>query len=334
MVRIVFFGTSAFSVTTLERLLAAPYPVVGVVTQPDRPRGRGQQTIEAPVKQLASARGIPVLQPEKLKDPAFLDSLAALEPDLGVVAAYGKILPDAVLAGPRRGLINVHASLLPKYRGAAPIHRAIMAGEPQTGITIIRLVREMDAGPMLASEARAIGPDETSDAVERDLAQIGAALLVRSVADLDAGRAREVAQDERGVTFAPRLTKQDGLIDWNAPASAVHNRVRGLHPWPHAYTFLGEARYVILRTAVCHRDEVPGPRTGVPCPTPGQVLEARRDRLIVAAGRSSDGSPSPHASAVAILQIQPESGRALATRDFLAGHRIAPASTFRSSPGS
>ena len=185
------------------------------------------------------------------------------------------MLPDAVLAAPRQGLINVHASLLPKYRGAAPVHRAIMAGEQQTGITIIRLVREMDAGPMLASEARAIGPDETSDAVERDLAQIGAALLVRSVADLDAGRAREVAQDERGVTFAPRLTKQDGLIDWNEPASAVHNRVRGLHPWPHAYTFLGDARYVILHTAVSQGDEVPEPRTGLPCPTPGQVLEAR-----------------------------------------------------------
>ena len=333
MVRIVFFGTPAFSVPTLERLLAAPYPVVGVVTQPDRPRGRGHQTTEAPVKQLARTRGIPVLQPEKLKDPAFLDSLAALEADLGVVAAYGKMLPDAVLTAPRRGLINVHASLLPKYRGAAPVHRAIMAGEQQTGITIIRLVREMDAGPMLASEARAIGPEETSDAVERDLAQIGAALLVRSVADLDAGRAREVAQDERGVTFAPRLTKQDGLIDWNEPASAVHNRVRGLHPWPHAYTFLGEERYVILHTAVCQGDEVPEPRTGLPCSTPGQVLEARGDRLIVAAGHGSDGSPSPHGSAVAILQIQPEGRRALATREFLAGHRIAPASTFRSSPG-
>ena len=327
MVKIVFFGTPAFSVPTLERLLASPYPVVAVVTQPDRPRHRGHQTSESPVKQVAHARNIPVLQPEKLKDPTFLDSLTAFRPDLGVVSAYGKILPEAVLAAPRLGLINVHASLLPKYRGAAPVHRAIMAGERQTGITIIRLMREMDAGPMLAREVRGIGPDETSDDVERDLAQLGAELLLRSVDDLAADRAREVPQDEHQASYAPRLTKTDGLIDWGEPAQAVHNRVRGLHPWPHAYTFLGDARYVILRTAICQHDELPDWGAGAASPSPGQVLEARGDRLVVAAGPAGCGS------AVAIVRIQPEGRRVLATREFLAGRRIAPASTFRSSPG-
>ena len=327
MVKIVFFGTPTFSVPTLERLLTSPHPVVAVVTQPDRPRDRGHQTSESPVKEVARARNIPVLQPEKLKDPTFLDSLVAFQADLGVVAAYGKIFPEAVLAAPRLGLINVHASLLPKYRGAAPVHRAIMAGERQTGITIIRLVRQMDAGPMLGRAARAIGPDETSDDVERDLAQLGAGLLLRSVDDLAADRAREVPQDEHQVTYAPRLTKMDGLIDWREPAQAVHDRVRGLHPWPHAYTFLGDARYVILRTATCQDGELPDWGAGAASHSPGQVLEARGDRLVVAAG------PTEHRSAVAILKIQPEGRRVLATREFLAGHRIAPASTFRSSPG-
>ena len=330
MVKIVFFGTPVFSAPTMERLLASPNPVVAVVTQPDRPRDRGHQTSESPVKQLARSRSIPVLQPEKLKDPTFLDSLATLQPDLGVVAAYGKILPEAVLAAPRLGLINVHASLLPKYRGAAPVHRAIMAGEPRTGITIIRLVREMDAGPMLASEARDIGPDETSDVVERDLAQLGAELLLHCVDALDAGGAREVAQDEHQATYAPRLTKIDGLIDWSDPAHVVHNRVRGLHPWPHAYTFLGDARYVILRTAACRDDEQAQRGAAVPRPSPGQILEARGDRLVVATGPAG---PAGHGSAVAILRIQPEGRRALTTREFLAGHRIAPAAAFRSSPG-
>ena len=326
MVKIVFFGTPAFGVPTMKRLLAASNPVVAAVTQPDRPRGRGHQTSESPVKQLARSRSIPVLQPDKLKDPTFLDSLAALQPDLGVVAAYGKILPQAVLAAPRLGLINVHASLLPQYRGAAPVHRAIMAGEPRTGITIIRLVREMDAGPMLASEARDIGPDETSDVVERDLAQLGAELLLRCVDALDADAGREVAQDEHQATYAPRLTKIDGLIDWNESARAVHNRVRGLHPWPHAYTFLGDTRYVILHTAISRDDEQGQRGAAVPRPSPGQIVEAHGDRLVVAAG------PAGHGSAVAILKIQPEGRRAMTTREFLAGHPIAAAAAFRSPP--
>jgi methionyl-tRNA formyltransferase len=173
--RVVFFGTPEFAVPTLDALLRSRHQVVGVVTQPDRPRGRGQKTSASPVKAAAAAAGLPVLQPERLKDPAFLERLAALGADLGVVAAYGKILTDAVLAMPSLGLINVHASLLPRYRGAAPVHRAIIAGERETGVTIMRVVKALDAGAMIAKVRRAIGPDDTSDEVERDLAGRGPA---------------------------------------------------------------------------------------------------------------------------------------------------------------
>ena len=187
--RIVFFGTPAFAVPTLEALLASRHSVVAVVTQPDRPRGRGQKTTHAPVKAAATAAGVAVLQPDSMKDPGFVAALSALNADLGVVAAYGKILTDVVLAVPRLGMVNVHASLLPRYRGAAPVHRAIIAGERETGITIMRVVRALDAGPMLATARRPIEPDETSEDVERDLARIGAGLAVSTIERLVDGRA-------------------------------------------------------------------------------------------------------------------------------------------------
>ena len=312
--RIVFFGTPEFAVPSLDALLGSRHHVVGVVTQPDRPRGRGQRTTDAPVKSRALQAGIPILQPERLKDPGFLDALTALRPDLGVVAAYGKILTDAVLAAPRLGMINVHASLLPKYRGAAPVHRAIIAGERETGVTIMRVVKELDAGPMLAKATRQIGDDETSDAVERDLAMLGAALLVPVIDALAEHRGQETPQDAAAATYAHRLTKADGLIDWTAPAQTVHNRVRGLHPWPHAYTFCGGQRYIVRRSAVVHGDGIAGP--------PGTVLESAGDRLVVAAG----------SAALQILEIQAEGKRAMPVREFLAGHRLAPGDRFSSAP--
>ena len=316
--KVVFFGTPAFAVPTLERLIASPHEVVAVVTQPDRPRGRGQRVSESPVKQLANAHGIPVLQPQRMKDPPFVDALTAVASDLGVVAAYGRILPDQLLSLPRLRMINVHASLLPRYRGAAPIHRAVMAGETETGITIIRLVREMDAGPMLRRTTRPIGPDDTSDVLERELAEIGAALLMQTVDDLDHGRASEEQQDHALATPAPRLTKSDGVIDWSLPASRVHNQVRGLHPWPHAFSYLHGARYVIRRTALT---EPAPPAQAGRLRKPGEVGEAAGDRLIVATGMGT---------AVAILEIQPEGRRPLPTRAFLAGHPIAVGSIFGS----
>ena len=315
--RIVFFGTPDFAVPTLERLFASRHRVVGIVTQPDRPSGRGQRPHQSPVKRVALGRDIPVLQPERLKDGVFLPALTAWGADLGVVAAYGKILNESVLETPRLGFINVHASLLPKFRGAAPIQRAVMAGENITGVTIIRLVRAMDAGPMLAHASRPIDPDETSDRIERDLAVLGAGLLAGVVENLAAGHVVEVPQDEAEATYAPRLDKSEGLIDWQQPARRVHDQIRGLHPWPHAHTFLEGARYIVLRS---RPEEVPTRSGRSGPPQPGEVLEASGDVLRVATG---DG-------AIRIVEIQPEGRRPLATREFLAGHPLNIGSIFSS----
>jgi methionyl-tRNA formyltransferase len=314
--RIVFFGTPQFAVPTLERLFASGHVVAAVVTQPDRPRGRGQRVSEGPVKATAIARGVPVLQPDRLKTPEFLDAIAAIAPDLGVVAAYGKILPESLLRIPRLGLINVHASLLPRWRGAAPVERAVMAGDVETGVTIMRIVRELDAGAMFDAVARPIALDETAEEVEHDLSVLGADLLVRVVDRLAEGRANETPQDEALVTYAPRLVKEEGLIDWTAPALTIHNKVRGLHPWPHAFTFLGADRYIVLRTS-------PEPSSGPPR-RPGTVLEAAGDRLAIAAGTGS----------VRVREIQAEGRRPMDVRQFLAGHHLSPGACFESSPAS
>jgi len=311
--RIVFFGTPEFAVATLDALLKSRHPVVGVVTRSDRPRGRGHKTTAAPVKVRALEAGLPLLQPERLADPAFLDALAALLPDLGIVAAYGKILTDAVLALPRLGLLNVHASLLPQYRGAAPIHRAIINGDRETGVTIMRVVKALDAGPMLADVRRPVGADETSEEVERDLAALGADLLVSSVDALAAGRAQETPQNDAAASYAHRLTKDDGLVDWAWPAQRIHNLIRGLHPWPHAFTFLGGHRFILRRSTTSPES---------PAAPPGTVLESAGDRLRVASG----------AGTLNVVEIQPEGKRPMAVREFLAGHHIAQGDVFTSQP--
>jgi methionyl-tRNA formyltransferase len=306
--RIVFFGTPAFAVPTLDALLASPHSVVAVVTQPDRPRGRGHKIEDAPVKAHALAASIPVLQPDRLKDPQFVAALRGLGADVGVVAAYGRILTDDVLAAPRLGMLNVHASLLPKYRGAAPVHRAVMAGESRTGVTIMRVVKALDAGPMLAAAPRPIASDETSDAVERDLARLGAALLVASLDAVAAGRAVETPQDESAATYAPRLTKDDAIVDWSRPAVAIHDQIRGLHPWPHAASVVRGRRLILLRSSP----------TAAAAPSPGAVLEAHGDRLIVGTG----------AGALALLQVQPEGKRPMNAREFLAGRPLSVGDRF------
>ena len=304
--RIVFFGTPHFAVPTLQRLLASPHPVCGVVTQPDRPRGRGQRVSELPVKALAVHHGLPVLQPERLRDPAVGDTLRTWTPDLGVVAAYGRLIPDAILALPPLGMINVHASLLPKYRGAAPVQRAVIDGARETGVTIMRVETMLDAGPMLARVRRPIGPDETSDVVERDLAQMGADLLLEVVQQIATGTQHEELQDFMLCSYAPRLTKEEGVLDWTLPASYIHNRVRGLYPWPHAYTYLDGMRLIVLRTRV---EDVPADAP------PGTVVEVARDALHAATG---------HKGRIAIEHVQLEGGRPMPVREFLAGHRVMP----------
>jgi methionyl-tRNA formyltransferase len=311
--RVVFFGTPAFAVPTFEALVASRHGVVGVVTQPDRPRGRGQKPADAPVKARARETGVPLLQPSTLNDPSFVAALASLDADIGVVAAYGKILSERVLAVPRLGMINVHASLLPRYRGAAPVHRAIIAGERETGVTIMRVVKALDAGPMIAAARRPIGPLETSEEVQGDLARIGAALLTLTLDRVAAGDVREEPQDDSAATYAHRITREDGLIDWTWPADRIHNLVRGLHPWPHAYTYLNGARLIILRSAVANQSH------GVP---PGSVVTALGNELRIAAGRE----------VVDLIEIQAEGKRPMSPRDFLAGHRLRPGDRFARTP--
>jgi methionyl-tRNA formyltransferase len=310
--RVVFFGTPEFAVPTLEALLRSRHSVVAVVTQPDRPRGRGQKTSDAPVKARAIEAAVPVLQPATLKDLQFIERLRALNADLGVVAAYGKILNDAVLATPRLGLINVHASLLPRHRGAAPVHRAIVAGDRETGVTIMRVVKALDAGPMMATARRPIGNDENSVGVERDLASIGAALLVATVDDLAAGRATETPQNDAEATYAHRLIKADGLIDWSRTAEQIHNLVRGMHPWPHAFTFLHHERFIV------HRSTWSADDTG----EPGTIVRASGDELAIAAGHGT----------LHIHDIQAEGKRLMHTREFLAGHRLSADDRFSGPP--
>ena len=311
--RVVFFSTPEFAVPTLDVLLTSRHTVVGVVCQPDSPRGRGHKTSAGPVKLRAVGAGVPVLQPERLKDDTFLHSLAAFGADLGVVAAYGRILTDAVLATPPVGLINVHASLLPRHRGAAPVHRAIIAGDRETGVTIMRVVKALDAGPMLATAHRPIGADETSDEVERDLARIGAPLLVETVDGLAAGTIRETPQDDAAATYAHRLTKDDGTLDWRASATHIHDLVRGLHPWPHASTFLHGRRLILLRSSA---SDAPA------AAAPGTVVETKAGDLVVAAGSGR----------VHLVELQAEGKRAMTAREFLAGHRVSPGDRFTPAP--
>jgi methionyl-tRNA formyltransferase len=269
------------------------------------------------VKRLALERGLPVWQPTRLKDDAWLDQVRGLAPDLGVVAAYGRILPEILLALPRLGMINVHASLLPSWRGASPVHRAVMAGDAHTGVSIMRVVQELDAGPVLATATRAIDDTETSADVERDLSTIGAAMLLPVIEAIERGTAVETPQDHAQATFAPRLTKEEGVLDWAQPARAVHNRIRGLHPWPLASSWIGGARLLLLRARPVD------PALHGPAPAPGTVIVASGGRLIVACGDRG---------AVELIEVQPEGRRPMAVRDFLAGHRLAAGARFTATP--
>ena len=305
--RVVFFGTPEFAVPTLAGLLASRHRVVGVVTQPDRPRGRGQQVTASAVKLLALERSVPVLQPEKMRDETFLAALRALDADLGVVAAYGRILTDTMLAIPRLGMVNVHASLLPRWRGAAPIHRAILAGDTETGVTIMRVVRELDAGPMIATLREPIGSTQTTGEVERALATRGAQLLVEVVERIAEGPVPEEPQPATGVTYADRITKADAPIFWWRPAGEIHNQVRALNPWPLASTSIDGARLLIVSTEA-------GVDAAPAGALPGTVLAAQGDRFVVAAGHGT----------VQLLTVKPEGRRAMAAREFLAGHAVPP----------
>ena len=299
--RVAFFGTPAFAVPTLERLVHSHHEVVGVISQPDRARGRGQQVSDAPVKALATSRGLPILQPERLARELFEAAFTALRADIGVVAAYGKILPDWLLATPRLGLINVHASLLPRHRGASPVHRALIGGDAETGITIMRVVKALDAGPMLSQVRLLIGADDTTTLVEAELAARGADLLLATLDEIEHERATETPQDDTLVTYAPKLIKVEGQVDWRRPAREVHNLVRGLWPWPHAYAFLADTRFILHRSRLSPRSTDAAAGT--------ILVASATDGLHVACG----------AGAIEILDLQLAGKRVMSARDAMSG---------------
>lgn len=307
--RIIFMGTPEFAVPSLEALLASEDEVVGVVTQPDRPKGRGQELAAPPVKVLAQRAGKPVIQPTKMKDLAFLDALKAWQPDVIAVAAFGRILPPSILALPPKGCINVHGSLLPKYRGAAPIQWAVINGERETGITTMLMDEGMDTGAMLLRDSIPIDPDDTSGTLAERLAKVGARLLIETLRRLKAGQLQPIPQDDSQATMAPIIKKEDGLIDWTLSATAIANRVRGFNPWPGAYTFAGTDRWTIWKA-------VPVAEAGATTRSdpPGTVVRAAKDGLVVATGNGQLG----------ITLLQPAGSRRMPVGDYLAGHPIAP----------
>ena len=301
--RIVFMGTPDFAVPSLEALLKSDDQVVGIVTQPDRPKGRGQVLTSSPVKLVAQREHIPILQPTKMKDPDFLAALEAWKSDLIAVAAFGRILPSAILRLPPMGCINVHGSLLPKYRGAGPIQWAIINGETETGITTMLMDEGMDTGAMLVQEKISIGPDDTAGSLSLRLAELGGRLLAATLAQLKAGTLVPRPQDHSQATMAPLLKKEDGVIDWSMPAATIANRIRGLTPWPGAYTFFGAERWVICRAAAMHE------ATSL---APGQICAVTKDAIHAAAGQG----------VLAITELQPANGRRMSVGQYLAGHPI------------
>lgn len=313
--RIVMMGTGLFAEPTFEALLASPHPVVGLVTQPDRvvgaERASTRQTGRG-MKTIALEHGVPVLQPESINTPQGVADLQALRPDLLVVAAYGQILSADVLTSAPRGGINVHASLLPKYRGAAPIAWAIYHGETRTGVTIIRMTTGLDAGDMLAQEAVDIGLEETAGEVEARLAPLGARLALEVITQLEAATATGRKQDPTQVTKAPKLKKENGLIDWSRSAFQVCNQVRAMQPWPTAYTWWHRPGKPSLRLLVCRA--TPGP--GAPSDrTPGEILSGGDLSVLrVATGQG----------VVDIHELQPEGKRRMAAEEFLRGRRPRP----------
>ena len=296
-------GTPSFAAASLRALLEHGHRVAAVFTQPDRPAGRGQVSRSSAVKELALERGLVVEQPEKLRDPAVGDRLRALDPEAIVVAAYGKILPKPLLDVPSRGAINVHASLLPRYRGAAPIQRAILSGDTQTGITIMQMNERMDAGDILLQEAVPIHENDMSDTLGARLSAVGAHLLVDALDGLARGDVVPRKQNEDEATLAPMVRKEEGAIDWRRGAAEIARAVRAFSPWPSAYTKLAERALKIHRAA---------PLVAAANAIPGTVLLAAADRLEVATGEGC----------LALLEVQLEGKRRLTAREFLTGHPL------------
>jgi methionyl-tRNA formyltransferase len=298
-------GTPEFAVPHLEALHTSSHKVLLVVTQPDRPKSRGQKLTPSPVKKKALSLGYSLLQPESMKTEAIVDALTRCHADLFVVVAFGLLLPKALLGIPPMGAINVHASLLPRYRGPAPIQWAIINGEKETGVTTMQMDPGLDTGPILLSAKIAIHPDDTSSSLHDRLSQIGARLLIKTLNDLIDGRIQPTPQDQTAATYAPRLKKNDGHIDWSGSSDSISRWIRAMDPWPGAFAFCDGRRLKIYKARPVQRTF---------SETPGTVIQGFADELIVATGQG----------ALSIEEIQEESGKHLPTRIFLCGCKIRP----------
>jgi methionyl-tRNA formyltransferase len=308
--RLIFMGTPQFSVEPLRALAAAGHDIAGVVTRTDKPAGRGRILASPPVKRAAQELGFVVFQPKRVRDPEFVGIIRKMDPDAIVVAAYGQILPKEILSLPKFGCINIHASLLPAYRGAAPINWAIIRGEQVTGNTIMLMDEGMDTGAILVQESIPIGPEDTAGALTEKLASLGAKLIITALPLLASGKLTPVAQDGTKATMAPLLKKGDGLIDWDLSALAIHDRVRGLSPWPGAYSSLDKKMVKIIATAVLDG-------TG----EPGLLYERDKNTLLVGTG----------SGLLSILSIQPEGKKSMTASEFMRGHRGIAGKKFASS---
>jgi len=298
--RLVFMGTPQFAVQPLLSLAEAGHEIVGVVVRTDKPSGRGQVLTAPPVKRLAAERGFVVFQPRRVRDSEFVSTLRTLNPEVIVVAAYGQILPREILVLPKFGCLNIHASLLPLYRGAAPINWAIIRGATETGVTIMQMDEGMDTGSILMKEGIPIDPQDTTGTLAEKLSSLGAKLITVVLPLVKAGTIISVAQDNSRATLAPLLKKEDGLIDWRLSAAEIHNRIRGLSPWPGAYAFLGGRMIKIIES-----EAMPGKGE------PGALFGPDRNMLIAGTG----------SGLLRLVRVQPEGKKPMTSGDFLRGHR-------------
>ena len=299
--RVVFMGTPDIAATCLKQILADGFEVVGVYTQPDRPKGRGMKLVASPVKEVALEHDIPVFQPENFRDSATVEQLKSLQPDICAVVAYGRILPQSVLDAPTYGCINIHASVLPSYRGSAPYQWAVLDGCQSTGVTAMYLCREMDAGDIIEISETPIGPEETAGELLDRLAVLGASLLSKTLTRFLSGKVEATAQDASKATYAPMLDKTMCPIDWSKTAQQVHDHVRGLHPWPVATAEIGGTKFKIHSTVLVEGSG-----------EPGKVLALTRTGLVVACGEG----------AVEIRSLQAEGGKRMAAPDYFRGHPL------------
>jgi methionyl-tRNA formyltransferase len=316
--RIIFMGTAPFACPTLRTLLASPHQIMAVVTQPDRPRGRGQHAAASAVKALALEHHLTILQPVRLRPAAVVDTLASCQPDVIVVVAYGNLLPSAVLALPPYGCINLHASLLPKYRGAAPVHWALIQGETVTGYTIMQMDEHLDTGPMLWREECAITPEDDALSLGVRLAEAGAKGMLEVLTALERGTLTAQPQPEAGASYAPKLTRELSRLNWHQPAVTLHNLVRGLVPWPGATTGWRGTEVKIWRTRVHAAQAAPAVQAAPAAPPPGTITAVLPEGLCVACGVDQ----------LLVQELQPANRRRMSAREFVQGYRAQPGESF------